>query len=77
MLNPKQRLNGSNVATDCKNCPYPSTGFLCGGNDGECMKTRVQKIKNTSKMRIASMIKTVLINVAGSQYSVVKYQYSV
>ena len=30
---------------DCRGCPYPSTGFLCGGSDGECMKTRVQKIK--------------------------------
>jgi len=49
MSNQKQRLNGSNVAIDCKDCPYPSTGFLCGGSDGECMKTRMQKIKNTSK----------------------------
>ena len=32
-------------ASDCRNCPYPSTGFLCGGSDGECMKTRIQKIK--------------------------------
>ena len=32
--------------SDCRNCPYPSIGFLCGGSDGECMKTRVQKIKN-------------------------------
>ena len=31
--------------TDCRGCPYPSTGFVCGGSDGECMKTRVQKIK--------------------------------
>lgn len=29
----------------CKGCPYPSTGFLCGGNDGDCMKTRIHKIK--------------------------------
>ena len=35
--------------TDCRDCPYPSTGFLCGGSDGECMKTRMQKIKNMLK----------------------------
>ncbi len=34
------------AATDCKGCPYPSTGFLCGGSDGGCMKTRIQKIKD-------------------------------
>ena len=37
------------TAACCKGCPYPSTGFLCGGSDGECMKTRMQKIKNTAK----------------------------
>lgn len=30
----------------CRACPYPSTDFLCSGSDGECMKTRMQKIKN-------------------------------
>ena len=49
MSNQEQRLNDSSVVTDCKNCPYPSTGFLCGGSDGECMKTRMQKINNTPK----------------------------
>ena len=49
MSNPKQRLDSSNVAADCKNCPYSSVGFLCGGSDGECMKTRMQKIQNTTK----------------------------
>ena len=34
------------AATDCRGCPYPSTGFLCGGSDGGCMKTRIQKIKD-------------------------------
>ncbi|MCI8856353.1 MAG: hypothetical protein HFH26_07380 [Clostridiaceae bacterium] len=49
MSNQKQYPDSSNSAPDCKNCPYPSIGFLCGGSDGECMKTRMQKIKNTSK----------------------------
>ena len=49
MTNQRQCLHGSNAAADCKNCPYPSTGFLCVGSDGECMKTRMQKIKNTVK----------------------------
>ncbi|MCI8857904.1 MAG: hypothetical protein HFH26_15425 [Clostridiaceae bacterium] len=49
MENRKQHSDGSNSAPDCKNCPYPSIGFLYGSSDGECMKTRMQKIKNTSK----------------------------
>lgn len=40
----KQKKHDEPVS--CKGCPYPSTGFLCGGSDGECMKTRIQKIKN-------------------------------
>ncbi len=49
MKNQEQYLDGSNSVPDCKNCPYPSIGFLCGGSDGECMKTRMQKIQNTAK----------------------------
>ncbi len=49
MSNQKQSLKGPNAVADCKNCPYSSIGFLCGGRDGECMKTRMQKINNTPK----------------------------
>lgn len=41
MKNQKKRTD-----LGCESCPYPSTGFLCSGSDGECMKTRMQKIKN-------------------------------
>ncbi len=42
----KKDMPTRTATADCRGCPYPSTGFLCGGSDGECMKTRVQKIKN-------------------------------
>ncbi len=47
MNNQRKHSNAASAATDCEVCPYRSTGFLCGGSDGECMKTRIQKIKNT------------------------------
>ena len=43
--------------TNCRGCPYPSTGFLRVGSDGECMKTRIQKIK---KMPLGGESKNVL-----------------
>lgn len=49
MKNQQNHSNAASAATDCESCPYQSTGFLCDGSDGECMKTRMQKIKNTSK----------------------------
>lgn len=45
----KKNVQARTALSDCRGCPYPSTGFLCVGSDGECMKTRMQKIKNTSK----------------------------
>lgn len=47
MENQKSDMQTRIFLTDCRGCPYPSTGFLCGGSDGKCMKTRVQKINNT------------------------------
>lgn len=40
-----EKKKNMQARTDCRGCPYQSIGFLCGGSDGECMKTRVQKIK--------------------------------
>ena len=47
MKNQQNHSNAVSAATDCEGCPYRATGFLCGGSDGEYMKTRIQKIKNT------------------------------
>lgn len=46
MENQKKDIPAQPSAVECRGCPYPSTGFLCGGSDGECMKTRVRKIKD-------------------------------
>lgn len=27
----------------CVGCPFPATGFICWGNDDDCMKTRIEK----------------------------------
>ncbi len=29
----------------CNGCPFPGHGFLCWGEDGECMRTRLDKQK--------------------------------
>ena len=28
----------------CEGCPFPGHGFLCRGEDGECMRTRLMKL---------------------------------
>ena len=28
----------------CEGCPFPGHGFLCRGEDGECMRTRLSKL---------------------------------
>lgn len=28
----------------CEGCPYPSNGFICWAESGECMRSRVAKI---------------------------------
>ena len=28
----------------CEGCPFPGHGFLCHGEDGECMRTRLMKL---------------------------------
>ena len=27
----------------CRDCPYPSPGFICYGKDGSCMRTEVEE----------------------------------
>lgn len=34
----------------CEGCPYPGTGFLCYTNEGNCMRTMVQKIMERRKL---------------------------
>ena len=29
----------------CKDCPFPASGFVCWGNGDECMRTRLEKMK--------------------------------
>lgn len=29
----------------CKGCPFPASGFICWGEDGDCMRTRIDKLK--------------------------------
>ena len=29
---------------ECEGCPFPRSGFICWGEDGECMKTRLQEL---------------------------------
>ena len=31
----------------CVGCQFPAPGFICWGADGECMKTRINKMKET------------------------------
>ncbi len=28
----------------CEGCPFPGHGFLCWGDDGDCMRKRVEKL---------------------------------
>ena len=32
------------VSPLCEGCPFPGHGFLCRGEDGECMRTRLMKL---------------------------------
>jgi len=31
---------------NCEGCPYPGSGFICWGEDGDCMRTRMEKLQN-------------------------------
>ena len=33
----------------CKGCPFPASGFICWGEDGDCMRTRIDKLKENEK----------------------------
>ena len=30
---------------DCNGCPFPASGFICWSDNGECMRTRFEKMK--------------------------------
>lgn len=30
----------------CEGCPFPGHGFMCLGGDGECMRTRMEKLQS-------------------------------
>lgn len=33
----------------CRDCPFPGHGFLCWGEDGECMRTRYAACQDKSE----------------------------
>jgi len=35
----------------CRDCPYPSPGFICRGKDGSCMRTEVEKFNRRSRRK--------------------------
>ena len=35
----------------CEGCPFPGHGFLCQGEDGECMRTRLMKLSEKEKTK--------------------------
>ncbi|MCI9456458.1 MAG: hypothetical protein HFE44_05685 [Oscillospiraceae bacterium] len=35
----------------CRDCPYPSPGFICRSRDGRCMRTEVEEINERSRKR--------------------------
>ena len=32
----------------CEGCPFPATGFICWGTDGDCMRTRFDRLKEVT-----------------------------
>lgn len=50
----------------CEGCPFPGHGFLCRGEDGECMRTRLSKL---SERRVTSNEQTVSNSSAGGIHS--------
>ena len=35
----------------CRGCPYAGVGFICWDQDGNCMRTDVEKINGKSRSR--------------------------
>ena len=35
----------------CEGCPFPGHGFLCRGEDGECMRTRLMKLSEKEETK--------------------------
>ena len=40
----------------CVGCQFPANGFICWGDDGECMKTRINKLKKLADLPRLNMI---------------------
>ena len=40
-----EEQNVCSISEKCKGCPFPSTGFICWGSDGECLRTRFEKLQ--------------------------------
>lgn len=34
----------------CEECPYPGHGFLCWGSESDCMRTRVEEIRERQNL---------------------------
>ena len=39
------------VSPLCEGCPFPGHGFLCRGEDGECMRTRMKKLSEKEEAK--------------------------
>ena len=37
------------ISEKCKGCPFPASGFICWGSDGECLRTRFEKLQRKEK----------------------------
>ena len=46
---PKTEERVCTISEKCKGCQFPSSGFICWGSDGECLRTRFEKLQQKEK----------------------------
>ena len=55
----EKEMSSAEEERQCKSCPYPAVGFICGNPD-DCMQTRVRKIIRKDKEAYERSIKLCL-----------------